>query len=112
VLLSSSYPEDVLRHESFGPLLLLQPVSGPEQGLAAMAASSHGLTAAVYSADRQLAEHMLNKLDVGTGFWNACGEMSAALPWSGRRGSGMGLTLGMPGLRHLTRPKSFSMRQP
>ena len=90
--------------------MFLQPVSGPEQALAHMAASRHGLTAAVFSADRQLAEGMLQQLDVGTAFWNHCGEMDVRLPWSGRRGSGLGLALGTPGLRLMLRPKSYSLR--
>lgn len=73
VLLGTSFPEAVLQQESFGPLLLVQPVPHEQAALECMAASHHGLTAAVFSSNQQLAQHMLGSLDVGTGFWNQCG---------------------------------------
>jgi acyl-CoA reductase-like NAD-dependent aldehyde dehydrogenase len=109
VLLSTSFPEVLLQQESFGPLLLVQPVPDEQAALQGMAASHHGLTAAVFSREQQLAQHMLGSLDVGTGFWNQCGEMDFRLPWSGRRASGSGCTLGLQGLHVMLRPKSYNM---
>lgn len=73
-----------------------------------------GLTAAVFSADEDVAMRVFKKLggSVGTVYWNACGEMAATLPWSGRKQSGMGCTSGAHGLYSFLRPRSMVLRSP
>jgi len=77
-----------------------------------MADTAYGLTASVYSASGQRAEAILQKLNVGTGYWNCCDRVSAALPWSGRKHSGIGTTLSHMGLRAFTKTKAYHLKNP
>lgn len=72
--------------------------------------SEYGLTAAVYSANQKRAENILEHVNSGTGYWNCCDRVSAALPWSGRQHSGFGATLSHAGLRAFAKPKAFHLR--
>jgi acyl-CoA reductase-like NAD-dependent aldehyde dehydrogenase len=71
--------------------------------------TEYGLTAAVYSADKSRAANILKQINAGTGYWNCCDRVSAALPWSGRKHSGFGLTLSHAGLRAFTKPKAYHL---
>ena len=51
-------------------------------------------------------------IDSGTGYWNCCDRVSAAVPWSGRKHSGFGSTLSHAGLRAFTKPKAYHLRRP
>ena len=101
------------RAETFGPVAAVIPVDDDEEAIEAMNDTSYGLTASVYTSDGAAAESILGRLDVGTGYWNACNVPSANLPWTGRRGSGGGsggCTLGEEGYTSFTRPKALYMR--
>ncbi|MNQ87305.1 Betaine aldehyde dehydrogenase [compost metagenome] len=72
--------------------------------------TSYGLTAAVYSKNSDRAEGILSQIDSGSGYWNCCDRVSAGLPWSGRKHSGIGATLSHQGLRAFTKTKGWHMR--
>ena len=72
--------------------------------------SDFGLAASVWSADEAAARAVLERLDVGTAYWNCCDRVSPQLPWSGRRSSGVGSTLGHDGLAAMLRPKAYHLR--
>lgn len=76
-----------------------------------MADTQYGLTAAVYSSSAGRAQQILAQLNTGTGYWNCCDRVSAALPWSGRGHSGFGATLSHAGLRAFTHPKAYHLRK-
>ncbi len=100
----------IMREESFGPIIGIMKVSNDEEALQLMNDTSYGLTASVYSSNRQRAEEILAATDAGTGYWNCCDRVSAALPWSGRKHSGFGATLSHAGIRAFTQPKAFHLR--
>ena len=100
----------IMREESFGPIIGIMKVSNDEEALQLMNDTSYGLTASVYSSNRQRAEKLLAATDAGTGYWNCCDRVSAALPWSGRKHSGFGTTLSHAGIRAFTQPKAFHLR--
>ena len=100
----------IMREESFGPIIGIMKVSNDEEALQLMNDTSYGLTASVYSSNRQRAEKLLAATDAGTGYWNCCDRVSAALPWSGRKHSGFGATLSHAGIRAFTQPKAFHLR--
>ncbi|HEU4558885.1 MAG TPA: aldehyde dehydrogenase family protein, partial [Longimicrobium sp.] len=56
---------------------------------------------------RQRAERVLAKVDAGTVYWNCCDRVSPRLPWTGRRHSGIGSTLGTIGIRAFVQPKAW-----
>ncbi|MDZ4713866.1 MAG: aldehyde dehydrogenase family protein [Cytophagales bacterium] len=110
VLTEVSHQMALMREESFGPVIGIMKVKDDEEAIQGMADTAYGLTASVYSADEQRARKILKRLDTGTGYWNCCDRVSAAVPWSGRKHSGIGSTLSHAGLRAFTRPKSLHLK--
>lgn len=102
----------LMQEESFGPVIGIMKVKDDEEALHLMQDNSYGLTAAVYSKNPEKAMQILSKIDAGSGYWNCCDRVSAALPWSGRKQSGFGATLSHVGLRAFTKPKSYHLRKP
>jgi acyl-CoA reductase-like NAD-dependent aldehyde dehydrogenase len=100
----------VMQEESFGPIIGIMKVKNDEEALKMMQDTDYGLTASVYTADQSRAEKILSQLDSGSGYWNCCDRVSAALPWSGRKYSGIGATLSHQGLRAFTKPKGYHLR--
>jgi acyl-CoA reductase-like NAD-dependent aldehyde dehydrogenase len=85
-------------------------VKDDDEAMQLMQDTEYGLTAAVYSANQLRAEKILNQINSGTGYWNCCDRVSAALPWSGRQHSGFGSTLSHVGLRAFTKAKAYHLK--
>jgi acyl-CoA reductase-like NAD-dependent aldehyde dehydrogenase len=100
----------VMQEESFGPIIGIMKVKNDAEAVALMQDTKYGLTAGVYSADQSRAENIIQQINAGTGYWNCCDRVSAALPWSGRNNSGFGATLSHVGLRAFTKPKAYHLR--
>lgn len=96
--------------ESFGPILPIAKVSSDEEALRLMNASSLGLTASVWTADVGRATRMMEQLEFGTVYMNRCDALDPALPWTGVKDSGRGVTLSALGFDHLTHPKAVHFR--
>lgn len=103
---------ELMREESFGPIIGIQKVSGDEEAVALMNDTAYGLTAGVYTPDRARAEGLLARVNAGSAYWNCCDRVSPRLPWSGRKGSGIGTVLSHYGIKTFTRPKAWHLRQP
>ena len=101
---------DVMKEESFGPIIGIMKVKDDAQALALMNDTQYGLTAAVFCSDEQRAAVVQKELNAGTVYWNCCDRVSAALPWSGRNHSGFGSTLSIVGIRAFTQPKAYHLR--
>ena len=110
VIVDVDHSMSVMKDESFGPIIGIMKVENDEQAIRLMQDTEYGLTASVYTADRNRATSILEKVNAGTGYWNCCDRVSAALPWSGRKHSGFGSTLSHAGLRAFTRPKAYHLR--
>ena len=110
VLTNVDHSMSLMREESFGPIIGIMKVSNDSEALQLMNDTLYGLTASVYSSNRERAEKILAATDAGTGYWNCCDRVSAALPWSGRKHSGFGATLSHAGIRAFTQPKAFHLR--
>lgn len=102
----------LMREESFGPVIGLMKVRSDEEAVRLMNDTAYGLTAGVYSKSRARAEAVLSRVDAGSAYWNCCDRVSPYLPWSGRRGSGVGLTLSEDGIRTFLKPKAWHLRSP
>lgn len=102
----------VMRDESFGPVIGIMKVENDEEALTLMQDTDYGLTAGVYSKDQARALRIMKQLDTGTVYWNCCDRVSATLPWSGRKHSGLGATLSHQGIRAFVQPKSYHLRMP
>lgn len=100
----------VMKEESFGPIIGIMKVDKDEDAIRLMQDTEYGLTSAVYSSDKKRAEKILQQINTGSGYWNCCDRVSAALPWSGRKHSGFGVALSHAGLHSFVRPKALHMR--
>ncbi len=100
----------LMQRESFGPILAVAPVSSDDDALAKMNASSLGLTASVWTKSRERAARMASALEFGTVYMNRCDALDPALPWTGVKDSGRGVTLSTLGFDSLTRPKAIHFR--
>ncbi len=112
VLTEVNHTMTLMREESFGPVIGIQKVSGDDEAVALMNDTRYGLTAGIYTRDEARARELLAQVDAGSVYWNCCDRVSPRLPWSGRRDSGIGLTLSIEGIRTFTRPKAWHLRQP
>jgi acyl-CoA reductase-like NAD-dependent aldehyde dehydrogenase len=110
VLVNVTHDMLVMKEESFGPVIGVMKVNNDEEAIRLMADTEYGLTAAVYTADKQRAEKILHQINAGSGYWNCCDRVSASLPWSGRKHSGFGVTLSHAGFRSFVRPKAWHLR--
>jgi acyl-CoA reductase-like NAD-dependent aldehyde dehydrogenase/gamma-glutamyl-gamma-aminobutyrate hydrolase PuuD len=111
VLVNTSHDMKIMTDESFGPVTGIQKVKSDEEALALMQDTEYGLTAAVFSKDYERAEKVLKQMNTGTVYWNCCDRVSAALPWSGRKHSGLGTTLSYQGIRAFVQPKAYHIRK-
>ncbi|MRG90468.1 aldehyde dehydrogenase family protein [Polyangium spumosum] len=110
VLVDVDQRMDVMRTETFGPVLPILPVDSDEQAVALANDSDLGLTASIWTRDRERAERLARQLDVGTVYMNQCDTLDPALPWTGVKDSGKGSTLSALGFLHLTRPRALNFK--
>jgi acyl-CoA reductase-like NAD-dependent aldehyde dehydrogenase len=110
IVVDVNHSMDLMKEESFGPVIGIMKVKNDAEATLLMSDTTYGLTAAVYSRDRQRAEKILQQLNTGTGYWNCCDRVSAPLPWSGRNHSGFGVTLSHAGFHCFVRPKAWHLR--
>ena len=103
---------ELMREESFGPVIGIQQVRGDEEAVALMNDTRYGLTAGVFTRDEARARALLAQVNAGSVYWNCCDRVSPRLPWSGHGDSGIGLTLSTHGIQTFTRPKAWHLRQP
>ncbi len=101
---------ELMREESFGPVIGLQKVKDDVEATQFMNDTRYGLTAGVYTRDRSRAEKILAQLKSGSAYWNCCDRVSPRLPWSGVGHSGIGLTLSRYGIQTFMRPKAWHLR--
>jgi acyl-CoA reductase-like NAD-dependent aldehyde dehydrogenase len=101
---------EVLAEETFGPLLPVQAVPSDDEAIARCNQSRYGLTASIWTRDRERAERFAREVEAGTIYMNRCDNLDPALPWTGWRDSGRGSTLSRYGFYHLTRRKSIHFR--
>ena len=102
---------ELMREESFGPIIGIQKVSGDAEAVQLMNDTRYGLTAGVFTPNETRARTLLSQVNAGSVYWNCCDRVSPRLPWSGHGDSGVGLTLSTYGIQTFTRPKAWHLRQ-
>ncbi|MGH8674590.1 MAG: aldehyde dehydrogenase family protein, partial [Burkholderiales bacterium] len=110
VLSEVDHSMELMREESFGPVIGIQKVASDDEALALMNATEYGLTAGVYTPDEARATRILAQVRAGSVYWNCCDRVSPRLPWSGVGHSGIGLTLSTYGIQAMTRPRAWHLR--
>lgn len=99
---------DVVREETFGPVLAIVRVDGAADGIHHVNTSRYGLGASIWTRDIDRAQRIAGKLEVGVVTVNnhAFTGAIAALPWSGTRDTGFGVANSEHALATFTRPKT------
>jgi acyl-CoA reductase-like NAD-dependent aldehyde dehydrogenase len=110
VLVDVDHTMAVMREESFGPVIGLMPAEDDRDAIRLMNDTDYGLTAGVFTQDRERARAILAQVRSGSAYWNCCDRVSPRLPWSGVGDSGVGLTLSRAGIEAFTRPKAWHLR--
>ncbi len=101
---------ELMREESFGPIIGIQKVADDAEAVAMMNDTRYGLTAGVYTPDETVARGILAQVNAGSVYWNCCDRVSPRLPWSGYGDSGIGLTLSTYGIQTFCRTKAWHLR--
>ncbi len=110
IVVDVSHEMDLMREETFGPVVGVMRVADDEEAIRLMNDSRYGLTASVWTTDRERAVRIGGRVQTGTCFMNRCDYLDPELAWVGVKDSGRGCTLSKIGYEHLTRPKSFHLR--
>lgn len=110
VLVGVSHDMDVMREETFGPVVGIMKAASEDEAVRLANDSDYGLTASVWSADPDRALPLMERLDAGTVYLNRCDYLDPGLAWTGVKDSGHGASLSKLGFSSVTRPKSYHLR--
>jgi succinate-semialdehyde dehydrogenase/glutarate-semialdehyde dehydrogenase len=107
VLTKVDHSMDVMRLETFGPVLGVMPVDDMEQAVALANDSDLGLTASVWTSDASSGEQLARRLKAGVVTINdhLMSHGLAETPWGGFKKSGIGRTHGAIGMAEMTQPQ-------
>jgi acyl-CoA reductase-like NAD-dependent aldehyde dehydrogenase len=99
---------DVVKDETFGPVLAIVRVDGAAEAIRRTNRSRYGLGASIWTTDLARAERLADRLDVGVVDVNNHAMTGAIpdLPWSGVRDTGFGVANSEWSLTTFCRPKS------
>lgn len=112
ILINVTHGMDIMRTESFAPVVGIMPVKSDAEAIQLMNDSPYGLTASIWTTDADQAIQIGAQLETGTCFMNRCDYLDPALAWTGVKHSGKGYTLSSLGFAALTQGKSFHLRLP
>lgn len=110
VLIDVNHQMEIMREESFGPVVGIMSVKSDEEAIQYMNDSIYGLTASVWTPNMEAAQQIGHQIDTGTFYMNRCDYLDPALAWTGVKNSGRGCTLSPLGYEALTRPKSYHLK--
>jgi acyl-CoA reductase-like NAD-dependent aldehyde dehydrogenase len=110
VLTNVDHQMQVMREETFGPVVGIMKVRDDDEAVQLMNDSPYGLTASVWTTDMDRAAEIGDRIETGTVFMNRCDYLDPGLTWTGVKDTGRGAALSSIGYEALTRPKSFHLR--
>ena len=110
-LVNVDHSMEYMLEETFGPTVGIMKVKNEEEAETLMNDSPYGLTASIWTSDKEFAAKFGNKIHTGTFFMNRCDYLDPGLAWTGVKDTGMGVTLSVLGFDYLTRAKSYHLRK-
>jgi acyl-CoA reductase-like NAD-dependent aldehyde dehydrogenase len=110
VLVDVDHSMNIMREESFGPVIGIMRVRNDDEAIALMNDSPYGLTACLWTQDIAAAQTIGRRIETGTVFMNRCDYVDPTLVWSGVKDTGSGIALSRLGFGPYTRPKSFHLK--
>ena len=96
------------QEEIFGPVLVVIPYDGDDDAVALANDSAYGLSGSVWSADRERAVAVANRIRTGTIGVNGGLWFSPDVPFGGYRQSGVGRESGVAGFEEYLETKSLA----
>jgi betaine-aldehyde dehydrogenase len=107
VLTDATNDMQIAREEVFGPVLCVIPYDAVEEAIAMANDSQYGLTAAVFSSDRQVAQQVAGSIRAGSiGINASAGEIG--LPFGGYKSSGFGREYSVEAFDSFTEVKAIA----
>jgi len=105
VLTNLTHEMDVMREETFGPVLPIMTFSTDDEAIRLANDSDFGLTASVWTNNIGRGQQLARQIDAGTVMINEVlyTHAIAQTPWGGTKQSGLGRTHGESGLLELVR---------
>jgi acyl-CoA reductase-like NAD-dependent aldehyde dehydrogenase len=110
VLVGVNHQMEVMREESFGPVVGIMKVRDDDEAVTLMNDSPYGLTASIWTRDIDRAAELGSRVETGTVYMNRCDYLDPQLVWTGVKDTGGGAALSKYGFDALTQPKSFHLR--
>jgi succinate-semialdehyde dehydrogenase/glutarate-semialdehyde dehydrogenase len=107
VLTNINHEMDVMREETFGPVLPIMTFATDDEAIRLANDSDFGLTASVWTNNIGRGQQIARQIDAGTVTINEVlyTHAIAQTPWGGVKQSGLGRTHGRAGLLELVRPQ-------
>ena len=96
----------IVREEIFGPVVVAEPFTKPEEVVARANATDYGLAAGIWTRDISKAHRIAAELKAGTVWINCYNVFDAALPFGGYKQSGWGREMGHEALELYTETKA------
>src|SRR5664279_5823986 len=96
----------IVREEIFGPVVVAEPFTKPEELVANANATPYGLAAGIWTRDIGKAHRIAAELKAGTVWINCYNVFEAALPFGGYKQSGWGREMGHEALELYTETKA------
>ncbi|MGX8014223.1 aldehyde dehydrogenase family protein (plasmid) [Mesorhizobium sp. ORM8.1] len=95
--------------EQFGPILPVIRFSDVDDVVQRANASLYGLTASVWSANKERAYEIANRIEAGSIWINKHNDIVTHAPFGGTKQSGFGVEFGLDGVKEFTRPHVISI---
>jgi acyl-CoA reductase-like NAD-dependent aldehyde dehydrogenase len=110
VLTNVNHRMEVMREESFGPVVGIMRVHDDDEAVTLMNDSPYGLTASIWTRDTDRAAELGSRIETATVYMNRCDYLDPHLTWTGVKDTGRGAALSKYGFDAMTQPKSFHLR--
>lgn len=110
VISGCNHTMEVMKEETFGPILPIQIVKSDEEALSLMNDSDYGLTAAIFTSSMDRYNALAPHVQTGTIFRNRADYLDPYLPWTGVKDTGKGISLSVHGFRGVTKVKGYHAR--
>jgi succinate-semialdehyde dehydrogenase/glutarate-semialdehyde dehydrogenase len=113
VLINVSHDMDVMRDETFGPVLPIMTFKTDEEAIRLANDSIYGLTASVWTGNIARGRSLAERIEAGTVMVNEVlyTHGIASTPWGGVKQSGLGRTHGRAGLLELVSPRHIHVNR-